>query len=343
MLILKCRVLHSWSVTGSGRALLASGSADDTSRVWDAGELLTPGNVPSCLAVLRGHQDCVRGVCWGRPTAVLATPRLLTASGDKSIREWGKGQAGEWTEETVLRGHSSDCRRICLLPEPLLITANANAGGVTAISAADDGTVKVWSLENARRAGAQPGHADAITSACWCRRQGDDVVVSADKTGSVACFASNCEAAARLWVTVAPTLSPSCKAVAALVACAGGEAVACAMYKRVLLLSCDDGGVLMKLACPEWANCISSLHQGSRLLLAAVGDEGFIRVWRWASSSSLLVETPSTPLEPTEQVGSTHSGPSLCIEHYECLYISSDIDWARHFLIWSHLFVCFNF
>ncbi len=64
------------AATPQGRLLLASGSYDDTARIWDpaSGE---------CLRVLEGHTDSVRGIAFAPDAS-----RLATASLDKTARIW---------------------------------------------------------------------------------------------------------------------------------------------------------------------------------------------------------------------------------------------------------------
>lgn len=71
--------VHSvaWNVTGRK---LASGSVDQTARVWDVEHGVQSGKQTE----LKGHSDSVDQLCWD-PTS---GDRLATASADKSVRIW---------------------------------------------------------------------------------------------------------------------------------------------------------------------------------------------------------------------------------------------------------------
>jgi WD40 repeat protein len=279
-------VATAFGVTATGRALLATASADSSARVWDVGGLAVcedKGGNAACLAVLTAHRDSVRDVCFVLPSAAQKSPLLMTASSDGSACVWAQQGTGSWATQAVLRGHSSDIRRVRAVPPRQPAATAASHGdtiGVTAVTASDDGTVKVWSLENAHRAAVPPGHPEAITACVWCRRDGADVVVSADKLGGVSCFAHMCTTESQLWRTTVPTVSPSCKAVVALAACGmAREAIACAMYKQVVLLSSSDGSITARLKTEEWVNdCAAAAVSASAhyRVVVAGGDGGFL-------------------------------------------------------------------
>jgi len=87
--------VHSvaWNCAGSK---LASGSVDQTARVWSIDETGHGKDVE-----LKGHQDSVDQLCWD-PTQ---PERLSTASGDKTVRIWD-ARAAKCTEVIETRGEN---------------------------------------------------------------------------------------------------------------------------------------------------------------------------------------------------------------------------------------------
>ena len=73
------RKVHCVAWNASGRRL-ASGSVDQTTRVWDVEHGAHQGKE----LVLKGHSDSVDQVCWDPTNA----DRLVSISGDKSLRIW---------------------------------------------------------------------------------------------------------------------------------------------------------------------------------------------------------------------------------------------------------------
>jgi WD40 repeat protein len=102
-------VATAFGVTATGRALLATASADSSARVWDVGGLAVcedKGGNAACLAVLTAHRDSVRDVCFVLPSAAQKSPLLMTASSDGSACVWAQQGTGSWATQAVLRGHS---------------------------------------------------------------------------------------------------------------------------------------------------------------------------------------------------------------------------------------------
>ncbi|EGF80761.1 hypothetical protein BATDEDRAFT_10949 [Batrachochytrium dendrobatidis JAM81] len=102
----------------SPRALMVSGSADKTVRVWD---LTTYG----CAAVLTGHTG------WIRAVQVRGTT-VISGSSDHTLRQWKVN--GEKPYQ-VIHGHSGSVNGVWF-DDDQLITGSA------------DRTVKVWDLRN---------------------------------------------------------------------------------------------------------------------------------------------------------------------------------------------------
>ena len=114
-------VIHAlaFGVPPGGRLLLASGSGDNTARIWevDTGE---------CRSVLEGHTNLVGGVAFAPDTS-----RLATASGDKTARIWSVAD-GKCLQ--TLQGHTKDVRCVAWSPDGKLLAT----GGF-------DGSIRLWS------------------------------------------------------------------------------------------------------------------------------------------------------------------------------------------------------
>ncbi len=141
-----------FSVIALGRGRLASASADNTVRVWDASSGV-------CLCVLEGHMDWVNSVTalgdgrlesataddtvrlWVAPSgfcletvpscwlSCVTALRLASASNDKTVRVW---DASSGVCLRVLEGHTDTVYSVTALDDGRLA------------SASDDNTVRVW-------------------------------------------------------------------------------------------------------------------------------------------------------------------------------------------------------
>jgi len=106
-------------VPPGGRLLLASGSYDNTARIWDvaAGE---------CQRVLEGHTDRVNGVAFAPDAS-----RLATASYDKTARIWSVAE-GKCLQ--TLQGHTKEVRSVAWSHDGKLLAT----GGY-------DRSIRLWS------------------------------------------------------------------------------------------------------------------------------------------------------------------------------------------------------
>ncbi|KAI9693662.1 MAG: U3 small nucleolar RNA-associated protein 13 [Bathelium mastoideum] len=147
--------------------LFASASQDRTVKIWDieAGET---------IGILRGHK---RGV-WTARFSPLGTPSIsgesgattsasrgyvVTGSGDKTVRIWSL------TDYSCLRtfeGHTNSVLKVLWLPTP---TAEAEIGahgrsrrGPQVASAAGDGLVKIWDVQEGELATTLDNHTDRV-------------------------------------------------------------------------------------------------------------------------------------------------------------------------------------
>ena len=96
----------AFAVPPGGRLLLASGSGDNTARIWDvaAGE---------CRRVLEGHTNYVYGVAFAPDAS-----RLATASFDKTARIWSVAD-GKCLQ--TLQGHTKEVRSVAWSPDGKLL------------------------------------------------------------------------------------------------------------------------------------------------------------------------------------------------------------------------------
>jgi len=109
----------AFAVPPEGRLLLASGSGDNTARIWDV-------DTGECQRVLEGHTDRVNGFAFAPDAS-----RLATASYDKTARIWS---VAEGKCLFTLQGHTKDVESVAWSPDGKLLAT----GG-------DDRSIKFWS------------------------------------------------------------------------------------------------------------------------------------------------------------------------------------------------------
>ncbi|MFE7439675.1 XRE family transcriptional regulator [Streptomyces chartreusis] len=110
--------------------VLATGSNDDTARLWD----VTDPHHPRRLATLTGHTDKVSHTAFSPDGHTLAT-----ASWDDTAQLWDVTDPRHPRRTAVLRGHTQDLNAVAFSPDA---RALATAG--------TDGTVRLWDLTNPR-------------------------------------------------------------------------------------------------------------------------------------------------------------------------------------------------
>jgi WD40 repeat protein len=163
----------SVAVTPDGRRAV-SASSDKTLKVWDLEKLwyLEGGRA---LRTLAGHE--------GPVLSVAVTPntpdgeRAVSASRDRTLRIWNleSGSALSLRRSTAvmrtLEGHSAPVSDVAVTP-----------AGTRAVSASDDGTLKVWDLESGRAVRSLEGHGASVASVAVTPDGRWAVSASVDKT-----------------------------------------------------------------------------------------------------------------------------------------------------------------
>ena len=105
-----------------GSAILASGSDDDTIRLWD---LTWNAWRTRSIRTLRGHKKDVEAVAWS-PDGML----LASGSKDRTVRLWNPEDG---TTAAILRGHTKDVKAVAWSPD-----------GTMLASASSDNTIRLW-------------------------------------------------------------------------------------------------------------------------------------------------------------------------------------------------------
>jgi len=136
---------HEWPVTSVSYspdgARIASGSRDNTVRVWDA-------RSGAELAVLRGHEEMVASVSYSPDGA-----RIASGSDDNTVRVW---DARSGAELAVLRGH-----------EEMVTSVSYSPDGSQIASGSWDNTVRVWDARSGAELAVLRGHEREVESVSY--------------------------------------------------------------------------------------------------------------------------------------------------------------------------------
>jgi WD40 repeat protein len=103
--------------------MLASGSEDQTIRLWDV-------RTGHCFNILSGHSGWIRSVAFNHDGNMLAS-----GGEDQTVRLW---DVNTWQCLQTLQGHSNRVRQVTFSPD-----------GNTLASSSDDGTIKLWDIQTA--------------------------------------------------------------------------------------------------------------------------------------------------------------------------------------------------
>jgi WD40 repeat protein len=132
---------------------LASGSDDNTIRLWDA----TTGVE---TARLHGHTDGVNALC------LLSDGQLASCSDDRTIRLWDV----KTCEESIrFEGHSDNVKALCLLVDGRLVSGSS------------DNTIRVWDVNSGGESIRFEGHSAEVNALCLLR-DGRLASASSDQT-----------------------------------------------------------------------------------------------------------------------------------------------------------------
>ena len=109
-----------------GTSTLASGSNDDTIRIWD---LTWNAWRSRPIRTLRGHKNNVEAVAWSPDGTLLAS-----GSKDRTVRLWNPDSG---KNAAILRGHEKTVKAVAWSPDGMLLASGSS-----------DGTIHIWDPAN---------------------------------------------------------------------------------------------------------------------------------------------------------------------------------------------------
>jgi serine/threonine protein kinase len=143
------------------KRLLASGSADKTTRLWSLQAL-------NLKRRYRGHRDFITAVAFSRNGRLLASGAL-----DGRIRLWSTRSSRRLR---LLRGHKARLANVAF-----------GEGGKLLASASEDGTVRLWDVQRGRTLRALTGHTGGATAVAFA--PGGRHLATAGENGKVRLWA----------------------------------------------------------------------------------------------------------------------------------------------------------
>ncbi|ALO13233.1 Putative WD repeat-containing protein [Streptomyces venezuelae] len=157
------------SGTFAGRLHIVTASHDETVRVWELPDLMTP----ELRATLSGHRAPVRALA----TVEVGGDRcVLTGASDHTVRLWNLSDPSDPALLAVFEGHTGPVRSIA---------AVALDGRPHALTASDDGSVVLWDLDVRRRRATLTGHDSGVRSVDCAVLDGLPIAVTAGHDGTV--------------------------------------------------------------------------------------------------------------------------------------------------------------
>jgi U3 small nucleolar RNA-associated protein 13 len=158
----------------SGKTLLASGSKDNTVRVWLPLEESTGGK---CLAVGTGHVGAVSAVAFARKSGNF----IVTGGSDKLLKVWDISSLSLETSENkkaaplqavaAVAAHMKDINAVAVAPNDSVVA-----------SASQDRTVKIWQLPSLVPVLTLKGHKRGVWSVAFSPVDKAVATASGDKT-----------------------------------------------------------------------------------------------------------------------------------------------------------------
>ena len=281
----------AWATTGDGRLLLATGSADDTARIWDPA-------TGDCLTTLTGHTGGVNGVAF----ATTSEGRLLLATGsyDDTARIWDPA-TGDCL--TTLTGHTGTVHGVAW--------ATTGDGRLLLATGSHDHTARIW----------DPSTGDCLTSLTGDTGEVHAVAWATTSDGRLLLAAGSGDQTARIW----DAATGDC--VTTLTGHTGDAYVVAwaTTGDGRLLLATGSYDQTARIWDPATGDCLTTLtgHTSTifgvtwattgdgRLLLATASYDGTARIWDPATGECLATIThpndvnavafatdPSTDREP---------------------------------------------
>ena len=292
---------------------IVTGGIDDTVLVWSFAQ-------KKCLRIIHCHDQyvsCVRIALDGKhvystsedrtavETELIETELIETKLIESKKEDQNQSKKTTRKNRVQLRGHSSGIRQIIPMKPRQSKTTTKNREGEEhcyCATCGDDGTVRVWDLERARKEAASfSGTGKPVTAACWMHDDGGidnqntrrRIFVCGDNQGAVTAYDPATSTA--LWVN-AIAINSYYNPRTGLVSSTSHSAItdlrsatkerligAAAMHRRIVLFSSNGGVIIRALNAEDWINTVVISQSGD--FVVAGGDAESMFVWPDLNSS----------------------------------------------------------